>query len=103
MALVKNSEVGQKPWSSQAGSSWHSNRTPHFLLYPLGLELKKTWWDLFPGTRRESGCGWTHLTPRGSGATSEHLPSQNALGEVGPLQAQQEGHPGWVRGVLFSR
>lgn len=71
MALVKNSEVGQKPWSSQAESSWHSNRTPHILLCPRGLELKKTWWDLFPGTRRESVCGWKLI---------RHSPDPEGLG-----------------------
>lgn len=32
--------------------------------------------------------------PLGSAATSKHLPFQHALGEVGPLQDEQEGHFG---------
>lgn len=99
MALVKNSEVDQKPCSSRGGFLLGISIGPHNSCYtPLGQKLKKTWCELFPGTMRESGCGWKLIRhspdSRGSGTTSEHLPSQNALAEVGPLQAELEGHLG---------
>lgn len=59
MALVKNSEVGQKHWSAQARSLLDFLTGPHiFCCTPLGLGLKKIRYDLFPGIRRELGCGW---------------------------------------------
>lgn len=59
MTLVKNSEVGQKHWSAQARFLLGFLTGPHiFCCIPLALVLKKIWYDLFPGIRRESGCGW---------------------------------------------
>lgn len=59
MALVKNSEVGQKHWSAQARFLLGFLTRPHIFCYtPLGLGLKKIRCDLFSEIRRESGCGW---------------------------------------------
>lgn len=92
--LGQNSEVGWEPRQSRWGSSWAFQWDPTF----LGLELKKTRCDLFLGSQKELRCGWKLIRhsphPLGSAATSKHLPSQNALGEVGPLQDEQEGHFG---------